>query len=151
MWWLWYLVTLFNLHNCPGFWPIGIRNASCCGISTKCCQYVAHRHFFCCWLTRPLSVRTQLLESWITLFTCACDSNLSQLTRCTRFLCLLGPRSHVSGYFEPLNFFFPDTASVHIQASSEFGIKSGYFWLRNESDNVWTANSDIFESDDVAK
>ena len=106
---------------------------------------------FCCWLTRPLFVRTQLLEIWITLLNCACDSNLSQLTRCTRFLCLLGPRPHVSGYFEPLDFFFPDTTSVHIQASSEFGIKSGYFWLRNESNNVWTAIPDIFESDDVVK
>ena len=42
----------------------------------------------------------------------------------------------------------------------KFGSESGYFWIRypewkkinpNESDNVWTANPDIFESDDVAK
>ena len=61
----------------------------------------------------------------------------------------LNPQLFLSGFY-----FCP-------HASGESGSECRYFWIRslaewknvnrNEYDNVWAANPDIFESDDVAK
>ena len=67
------------------------------------------------------------------------------------------PRPHVSGYFRIRNFFVPDSATVHTYPANstanpeknKYALQSGKKYIRNESDNVWTGNPDIFLSDDV--
>jgi len=57
------------------------------------------------------------------------------------FLFEYGFRPHASGEFS-------SAANPDIFESA---LQSGKKEIRNESDNAWTVNPDIFESDDVAK
>ena len=64
------------------------------------------------------------------------------------------PSTRISIFLNPQIFL--SLYIYHQHASGEFGGESGYFWIafrsvRNQSDNVWMANPDIFDSDDVAK
>lgn len=66
------------------------------------------------------------------------------------------PRPHVSGYFEcATNSFQIQFSSTRIRRIRQrirllFSIRSPE-WTKKKSDNVWTANPDIFESHDIAK